>query len=344
MLTPLILGCSGSELTDVERCFFKETEPLGFILFQRNCKNRKQVKKLVCELRDSVGRHAPVLIDQEGGRVQRLKPPEWSRYIASKTFGEILKIDHCTASRLAMINAQLIAEDLFELGVNINCAPVLDLREEGGHAIIGDRALSNEPEAVRLLGQAIIDGFAAVGVASVIKHIPGHGRAKLDSHYALPSIDTEINKLIERDFYPFKHVENAYAAMTGHLLFSKIDPLNPVTFSKKVICEVIRGHMDFDDLLISDDLSMNALNGDIGERTKRALEAGCDVALHCNGDFSEMQLAAEACSRPHERSIARINRFTAQIEELGKKREAVNVSKLAAELEVGLKALTSKKN
>lgn len=342
MLIPLIFGCSGPALLDKERLFFKETNPLGFILFQRNCVNKEQVKKLVNELRDSVGWHAPVLIDQEGGRVQRLKPPDWPIYKAAKMFGEIFKIDPAKASHLAMINAQLIAEDLFELGININCAPVLDLRQKSGHAIIGDRALGNEPEVVRVLGQSIIDGFATVGVASVIKHIPGHGRAALDSHLDLPSINTGINRLMQWDFYPFTHVKKAYAAMTGHLLFTKIDPDNPVTFSKKVVSEIIRGCIGFNNLLISDDLSMNALHGDLGRRTRHALEAGCDIALHCNSDFSEMELIAKTCPSSNDISLARITQFIERIEALKEKREAVNVYELTVELEAGLKSVGAK--
>ena len=213
-----------------ERAFYEKIQPLGFILFQRNCGDPHQLKNLIESLRDSVGRDAPILIDQEGGRVQRLRPPAWRNGVSAGVFGNLFLRDPSLALHLANMNARVMAEELFQVGIDVNCGPVLDLQEAGGHSVIGDRAFSGDPEVVKVLGQAVLDGFATGGILSVIKHIPGHGRATADSHLILPSIDVEIKVMRERDFYPFKHIEGAVAGMTGHLLFSSLDSCNPVTF------------------------------------------------------------------------------------------------------------------
>jgi beta-N-acetylhexosaminidase len=283
-----ILGCASAVLSAAERTFFRETVPFGFILFDRNCQDREQLRHLVADLRDAVGRDAPVLIDEEGGRVQRMKPPCWRDSPAPGTFGKIFRHNPAAALELATMNARLIAEDLYEVGIDVNCAPLLDLREVNGHAVIGDRAFSPDPETVVLLAEAWIKGLRAGGIVPVIKHLPGHGRTRVDSHHALPVVDAGLADMDERDFLPFRSMRNSSAGMTGHLLFSAIDPDHPATLSRKVIAEVIRERIGFDGLLLTDDLSMLALRGSIGERAEQAIAAGCDVALHCNGDLREM--------------------------------------------------------
>jgi beta-N-acetylhexosaminidase len=284
-----ILGCASTTLGDGERRFFNEANPFGFILFARNCENRGQLRQLVDDLRASVGRAAPVLVDEEGGRVQRMKAPMWRDSPAPGSFGEIYGRDRDLALKLATMNARLIAEDLFEAGIDVNCAPLLDLREVNGHAVIGDRAFSEDPEIVVELAQAWIDGLHGGGVLPVIKHIPGHGRTRVDSHHALPVVDAALEDLETRDFVPFRSFRDCLAGMTGHLLFQAVDAENPATLSSKVVGEIIRERIGFDGLLMTDDLSMSALDGGIGERAARSIAAGCDIALHCNGDMDEMR-------------------------------------------------------
>tara|TARA_B100001123_G_scaffold449546_1_gene615339 strand:+ start:517 stop:1215 length:699 start_codon:yes stop_codon:yes gene_type:complete len=229
------------------------------------------------------------------------------------------------------------AEELFQVGIDVNCAPVLDLQEKGGHSVIGDRAFSSDPEVVKVLGQTVLNGFATGGVLSVIKHIPGHGRATADSHLTLPSIDADIKVLRKREFYPFMRIEGAVAGMTGHLLFSSLDRCNPVTFSNKIIEDVIRKYIGFSGLLISDDLSMGALDGELGERATRALEAGCDIALHCNADMGEMQKIAYACQSFSNISETRIKLFLNRITDLKSNRLKIDVAKALSELEYGIR-------
>jgi len=289
-----ILGCASAVLGEAERRFFRETDPFGFILFARNCVDDDQLRRLVDNLREAVGREAPVLIDEEGGRVQRMKPPTWRDYPAPGRFGEIYAQNPELALELARVNARLIAEDLFTVGINVNCAPLLDLREAGGHAVIGDRAFSSEPETVVALAQAWIGGLRDGGVVPVIKHIPGHGRARVDSHHALPLVEATLDDLEARDFVPFRAFRDAEVGMTGHLLFQAIDPNTPSTLSATVIDRIVRERIGFDGLLMTDDLSMSALAGTIGDRADRSFVAGCDIALHCNGDMDEMREVASA--------------------------------------------------
>jgi beta-N-acetylhexosaminidase len=284
-----ILGCASTSLDDDERRFFKEADPFGFILFARNCEDRDQLRRLVADLRDAVGRDAPVLVDEEGGRVQRMKPPRWRDSPAPGSFGEIHGRNPAAAVDLARFNARLIAEDLHDVGIDVNCAPLLDLRETNGHAVIGDRAFSSDPETVVELARAWVDGLQDGGILPVVKHIPGHGRTRVDSHHALPVVDAALDDMEARDFSPFRSFREHPAGMTGHLLFTAIDPDNPATLSPKVVSEIIRGRIGFDGLLMTDDLSMSALQGTIGERAARAIAAGCDIALHCNGDLAEMR-------------------------------------------------------
>ena len=296
-MTPraVIFGCAGAELNAWERDFFSETAPLGFILFQRNCLEPAQVTRLVADLREAVQRHdAPVLIDQEGGRVARLKPPHWRTAPAAAVFGDLALRDRARGREAAMLNAALIAAELRQGGVNVDCLPLLDLRYEEAHEIIGDRAFGKDPEVVADLGRAVCDGLLAGGVIPIIKHIPGHGRARVDSHEELPVVDAGLEELKESDFLAFKILADAPWAMTAHVVYTAVDPQAPATTSPKVIGEVIRGHIGFNGVLVSDDLSMEALSGSLGERAAAALGAGCDIALHCNGERGEMESVAAA--------------------------------------------------
>lgn len=292
----IILGCAGPRLSPAEAVFFRNADPLGFILFARNCETPDQVRELVAGLRNAVGRaDAPVLIDQEGGRVARLGPPHWRAAPAPARFGEIFQRDAGRAREAVRLNARLMAAELSGLGIDVDCAPVLDLRFPGASDIVGDRSFSDQPDIVTELGAEVCGGLLEGGVLPVIKHLPGHGRAAVDSHMDLPLIETGREELEASDFAPFKRLSGMPLGMTGHLAFSAIDPDLPTTLSPSFIDEIIRGHMGFDGLLMSDDLSMEALSGTIGERAKRALAAGCDIALHCNGKLEEMRdVAAES--------------------------------------------------
>ncbi|MDA1309553.1 MAG: beta-N-acetylhexosaminidase [Proteobacteria bacterium] len=319
-----ILGCESAVLSAAERAFFRETNPFGFILFARNCQDREQLRRLVADLRAAVGRDAPVLIDEEGGRVQRMKPPCWRDSPAPGAFGEIFLRDPAAALELARMNARLIAEDLYEVGIDVNCAPLLDLREANGHAVIGDRAFAPEPETVVLLAEAWIKGLRAGGVVPVIKHLPGHGRTRVDSHHALPVVDADLADMDVRDFSPFRSLRDSLAGMTGHLLFSAIDPDHPATLSRKVVAEVIRQRIGFDGLLLTDDLSMSALCGSIGERAEQAIAAGCDIALHCNGVLEEMREVAAKVPALSGEGLRRAEAVLAEARAIRSTRQAVN--------------------
>jgi beta-N-acetylhexosaminidase len=278
-----------------ERAFFRDTDPLGFILFARNCERPDQVRALVAALRDAVGRgDAPVLIDQEGGRVARLTPPHWRRYPAPAT---IAALGGTVATEAAFLSARLIADDLATLGITVDCLPVLDIPVAGADAVIGDRAYGSDPGTVARLAGAVCEGLLAGGVLPVIKHIPGHGRATVDSHAALPTVSVDRATLEASDFAPFRALADMPWAMTAHIVYTALDATAPATLSPKVIREVIRTSIGFDGVLVSDDLSMNALGGGLGERAARSLAAGCDVVLHCNGDRREMEAVA-ASSTP----------------------------------------------
>lgn len=289
-----IYGCSGHTLTAAEKSFFRQADPLGFILFARNVDNPEQVKALVAELRDSVGRaDAPVLIDQEGGRVQRLRPPHWRKAPPGEPFARLATRDPEAARMALRLNYRLIGGELADLGIDVDCAPVLDVPVPGAHDVIGDRAFGRTADSVIHLAGAVIDGLLDEGVLPVIKHIPGHGRAMVDSHLDLPVVNTPLAELEMQDFPPFHAYRHAPWAMTAHVVYTALDPHNPATTSKAVIYKVIRGAIGFDGLLISDDLSMKALGGSFGERTRASLDAGCDVVLHCNGEMAEMTAVAE---------------------------------------------------
>jgi beta-N-acetylhexosaminidase len=284
-----IFGCSGLVLTQAERDFFRRADPLGFILFARNVDNPGQVKDLVSSLRECVGRaDAPVLIDQEGGRVQRLRPPHWRKAPPGEPFAVLATRDPEAAREALRLNYRLIGAELADLGIDVDCAPVLDVPIAGAHDVIGDRAFGRTADLVITLAGEVIEGLLDEGVLPVIKHIPGHGRAMVDSHLALPVVDTSLAELETQDFPPFHAHRHAPWAMTAHVVYTALDRDRPATTSKIVIDKVIRGAIGFDGLLISDDLSMKALGGSFEERTRASLEAGCDVVLHCNGDMAEM--------------------------------------------------------
>ncbi|HLJ64534.1 MAG TPA: beta-N-acetylhexosaminidase [Stellaceae bacterium] len=301
----VIFGCAGPRLEAEERDFFRDTDPLGFILFQRNCETPAQLKALVAELRDAVGRDdAPVLIDQEGGRVARLKPPHWPSYPAP---ARIAALPGEKAKEAALVGARLIADDLARLGITVDCLPVLDLPVAGADAVIGDRALGDDPDRVSVLGRAVCEGLLAGGVLPVVKHIPGHGRATLDSHLALPMVDAPRSLLAKTDFAPFRQLRDMPWAMTAHIVYNAIDASRPATLSPMLIREVIRGEIGFDGVLVSDDLSMQALGGALASRAVAALKAGCDLVLHCNGRLDEMMAIAAAIggmSREAARRVA----------------------------------------
>ncbi|MAY68355.1 MAG: beta-N-acetylhexosaminidase [Rhodospirillaceae bacterium] len=302
----VIFGCEGLRLSDAEKRFFAETNPLGFILFARNVESPDQVRALVDELRETVGdAAAPVLIDQEGGRVQRLKPPHWPDRPAASVFAAAYPDNPQQASADLAANARAIARDLADLGITVDCWPVLDLPQPGADPIIGDRALGTATDAIAALGRVIIDTLHAGGVTPVIKHIPGHGRATVDSHKALPVVETDLQTLRDTDFAPFRALNTAPWAMTAHVVYTAVDADNCATFSATVVDRVIRGDIGFDGLLISDDLSMHALSGTFAERAQRALAASCDVVLHCNGEMAEMAPVAEAAHIMTEKALAR---------------------------------------
>ncbi|MBT6116559.1 MAG: beta-N-acetylhexosaminidase [Rhodospirillaceae bacterium] len=286
---PVVFGLAGTALSAPERPFFAEADPLGFILFARNCETPGQVRALVEDLRDLVGRaDAPVLIDQEGGRVARLGPPHWRRSPAAWNFVELARRAPESGVEAARLNARLMACELAALGIDVDCAPVLDVRQADAHEVIGDRAHGDDPNIVSALGRAVAEGLLAGGVLPVIKHVPGHGRARADSHLELPRVDTPRRDLAAIDFAPFAALADMPWAMTAHVLYAALDSERPATTSAKVIAEVIRGEIGFDGVLVSDDLGMKALGGPLGARGADALTAGCDLALHCSGKMDEM--------------------------------------------------------
>ncbi|MCW5723916.1 MAG: beta-N-acetylhexosaminidase [Maricaulaceae bacterium] len=289
-----IYGVSGPVLTPDEKAFIRDASPWGFVLFARNVETPKQLARLTVALRDAAGRDAPVFIDQEGGRVQRLRPPHWRAAPPAERFGALYARDPEAALEAARLNHRLIAAELRAVGVDADCAPCVDISVPGAHDVIGDRAYAEDPAAVAALGWAAIEGLADGGVAPVIKHIPGHGRAGADSHLELPRVAASRELLETTDFAPFRALNDAAMAMTAHVVYESIDPDDPATLSAAMIGDVIRGHIGFDGLLMTDDLSMKALTGPLPARARRALAAGCDIILHCNGDRREMTaIAAE---------------------------------------------------
>jgi len=288
-----ITGVSGTELTAAEREFIRAERPWGFILFKRNVATPAQVAALVAELRAVAGvADAPVLIDQEGGRVQRLGPPHWPVYPPGAIFASLYDIDSALGLTAARLSARLIAADLADLGITVDCLPLADVPVAGADAVIGNRAYGTEPGKVAEIARAVTEGLEQGGVLPVLKHIPGHGRATADTHFKLPTVDTPRDELERTDFAAFKPLADLPMAMTAHVVFSAVDPAHPATTSATMIAQVIRGVIGFQGLLMSDDVSMNALSGNIAERTRAIFAAGCDVALHCNGNIEEMREVA----------------------------------------------------
>jgi beta-N-acetylhexosaminidase len=290
-----IVGVAGPELGAEERVLFAARPPFGFILFARNCVEPGQLRRLIVDLRSAAGRaDAPVLIDQEGGRVARLRPPHWPARSPARQIGRLAERDRAAGREAAWLHARLLAADLEPLGITVDCVPVLDLALPGSTPAIGDRALAADPTLVGDLGLAMIDGLLAGGVLPVIKHLPGHGRARVDSHERLPVVEVEIERLRASDFRPFRACRGAPFAITAHVLYPTLDPERPATLSARIIADVIRGELGFDGCLLSDDLSMGALEGSVGERAAAARAAGCDLALHCNGRYAELVEALAA--------------------------------------------------
>ena len=285
-----ITGVSGTELGAAERAFIAEARPWGFILFKRNVETPQQVVSLVSELRDTAGRpEAPVLIDQEGGRVQRLGRPRWPVYPAGAVFGALYDVERALGLNAARLSARLIADDLAELGITVDCLPLADVPVAGADAVIGNRAYGTEPGKVAAIARAVTDGLEQGGILPVLKHIPGHGRATADTHFKLPVVDTPRKELERTDFAAFHPLANLPMAMTAHVVFSALDPAQPATTSATMVDQVIRGVIGFQGLLMSDDVSMNALAGSLAERTRAVFAAGCDIVLHCNGKLDEMR-------------------------------------------------------
>lgn len=294
VITPkaAIFGLKGTSLLEEEKRFFAAQNPLGFILFARNCDTPQQLRALTTELRELLGRNdVPILIDQEGGRVARLKPPHWRKAPAAKLFADHAATSLTQAEDAVYANTRLIAKELHELGINVDCAPLADVPVADAHDIIGDRAFGTEPEQVTALAAAMARGLLDGGVLPVLKHIPGHGRARADSHEELPAVHETLEVLSKTDFVPFRKLAHIPLGMTAHILFTAIDDKLPATLSPKVM-GIIRKDIGFDGLIMSDDLSMKALGGTFGDRTELSLKAGCDIVLHCNGDMGEMQQIA----------------------------------------------------
>lgn len=295
MTKAFISGCASTVLGVEEAAFFASERPWGLILFARNCESPQQIRELVGHFRECVGDpSAPVLIDQEGGRVRRLRPPLWPDYPKGEVYGRLYEADRVAGVRAAWLGARLIGADLLDLGINVDCLPIIDVRRAETDDVIGDRAYGSEPGQVAAIGRAIADGLAAAGVLPIAKHIPGHGRAMVDSHHELPVVAASYEDLSATDFAPFRRLADLPLAMTAHIVYSAIDTERCATLSPIVIDQVIRGDIGFDGCLMSDDVSMKALGGSMRERVEGLFLAGCDLALHCNGDIAEMREVAAA--------------------------------------------------
>lgn len=310
-MTPAIFGLSGTQITADERTFFRDCDPAGYILFGRNVADRTQLRALTDDLRAIHAREKLfICIDQEGGRVARMKPPVWPAYPAGGMFDRLFEIAPASAIQAARLNAHALAMDLAEVGVSVDCAPLLDVRQPGAHDVIGDRALGREPMRVAALGRAVLAGLRAAGVEGVVKHMPGHGRAMCDSHKELPTV-TASEAELERDLQPFRALAGAPIGMTGHIRFTAWDGANPATLSPFVVGEVIRRRIGFDGLLLTDDIDMEALDGTVPERSVRAIAAGCDLVLNCWAKMPDMVGIANALPALGEAGVARLERALA---------------------------------
>src|SRR5829696_2173622 len=330
-----ITGVSGTVLTAAEREFIRGIRPWGFILFKRNVEAPDQVAALVDELRNCLGEaDAPVLIDQEGGRVARLGPPHWPLYPPGAVFGALYDLDPALGLTAARLSSRLIAADLTDLGISVDCLPLADVPVAGADAVIGNRAYGTEPAKVAAIARAVTEGLQQGGVLPVLKHIPGHGRAAADSHFRLPTVDTSKEELERTDFAAFQPLADLPMAMTAHVVFSALDPAHPATTSATIIRQVIRGVIGFQGLLMSDDVSMNALTGSIAERTRAIVNAGCDMVLHCNGNLDEMRDVARETPELADEALDRARRA------LASRREPAPFDRQAARAE--LDALTDR--
>jgi beta-N-acetylhexosaminidase len=300
-----ITGIAGTALTPVEHAFLREAEPWALILFKRNIETPAQVSRLTASFREAVGRDAAVLVDQEGGRVQRLGPPHWPVYPPAATYGRLYDHDPADGCEAAGLGARLIAADLADVGIDVDCLPVADVPVPGANSVIGNRAYGLTPEKVSHLARAAAEGLLAGGVLPVLKHIPGHGRATADSHGELPIVETDRFELGLTDFAAFRSLADLPLGMTAHVVYTAIDPIAPATTSVTVVREVIRGWIGFRGLLMGDDISMGALSGSIEERSRAAVAAGCDLVLHCNGNLDEMRAVAGAVPRLEGQALAR---------------------------------------
>lgn len=312
-VSAFVCGCAGLSLTTWERGFFRDAQPWGLILFKRNVDNPQQLAELTASFRDAVGRSAaPVFIDQEGGRVQRLGPPHWPVYPSGASYLRALG-DIEAAAKLVRLTAQLMASDLLAVGITVDCLPVLDVTYPDSHKVIGDRSYGTKPAAVARLGRAAADGLLAAGVLPVMKHLPGHGRAQADSHLELPVVDAPVAELERSDFAPFIANAELPIGMSAHVVYPALDPDHPATTSRRIIAEIIRARIGFDGLLLSDDLSMHALSGSLRERARAALRAGIDVVLHCNGKPDEMEDVAGMTPPLAGRALERADRALSRL-------------------------------
>lgn len=310
-MLPAIFGLSGLTLTDDERAFFRDADPAGYVLFGRNAQSREQLRALTDDLREIHGRERLfICVDQEGGRVARMKPPVWPKYPPGEVFDRLYNLAPASAIEAARLNAHALGLDLAEAGITVDLHPMLDVRQPGAHDIVGDRALGSEPMRVAALGRAILDGFARAGIAGTIKHMPGHGRAMADSHKELPTVTASAQEL-ELDLAPFRALASAPIGMTAHVRYTAWDVENPGTLSPYVVGEVIRRNIGFDGLLMSDDLDMEALSGSVPERAAGAIAAGCDLALNCWAKMDDMQGMAKLLPPLVEAGAARLDRALA---------------------------------
>lgn len=316
-MTPAIFGIAGAKLSADERAFFAEADPVGYILFGRNCESKDQLRALNDELRAINGRDRLIIsIDQEGGRVRRMKPPVWLEHPPGAAYAALYDIAPMSAIEAARTGAELLGRELAQMGITVDYHPPLDLPQPGAHDVIGDRALGAAPMQVAALGRAILDGLAGAGVVGCIKHMPGHGRSTTDTHKEMPTVTASAEELAS-DLEPFRTLKDAPLGMTGHLLFTAWDAENPTTLSAKVIRDIIRGAIGFDGLLLTDDIDMEALSGTVPERSERALAAGCDVVLNCWAKMDDMVGIAERCGPLTETGQARLARVHAAMGEPG---------------------------
>lgn len=310
-MIPAIFGLSGPHLTADERAFFREADPAGYILFGRNCVSRDQLRSLTDDLRAIHGRERLLVsIDQEGGRVARLRPPHWSPYPAGQAFDALYQIAPASAIEAARANATAMGFELAAMGITVDYHPPLDLRVPGAHDVIGDRAFGSDPMQVAALGRAILEGLAAGGVTGCIKHMPGHGRTEVDTHKSMPTVTASAEELGE-DLAPFRKLNQALIGMTGHLLFTAWDAVNPATLSPNIIADVVRGQIGFDGLLLTDDIDMEALGGTIPERAARAHQAGCDIILNCWAKMPDMEGICTVLPAMSDITAARLDRALA---------------------------------